>query len=140
MALNPGDDWKTGNGQVVGEEDEFVAGEDLTEGGAVKLNGSGEVVHTEGDGTTETLIGFAYLPAASGEHVVVKSRGEGVVQVADDVDGTTGLVGSHDGTSNADVGAGDLSGAGDEYYVVSYLGELENSAGTTENYAKVVRR
>lgn len=107
--LDPGDE-----AQRYGHYLYLTAAEAVEAGEAVTVNSDGDAALL-GDGAGNDVAGVAYIDAAAGEEVTIKTNGPVVAAVGGDA--AAGVsVGSHDGTGAA--GAGELGDEGDEYMVL----------------------
>jgi len=113
------------------------AAEDLYSGEAVTINGDGEATRVSANGSDE-VDGIAYINAAAGEEVTIKTNGPVIAAVESDA-GAGDSVGTHDGSSQ-NVYAGDLSVNGDEYVVLEVGTKTNPRSGSNDDYALVAQR
>lgn len=114
------------------------AAEDLYSGEAVTINGDGEATRVSAGGS-DPVAGVAYINASAGDEVTIKTNGPVLAAVDTDA-GQGDAVGSHDGSSNTNMEAGELSPAGDEYIVLEAGTKTSPRSGSDDEYALVAQR
>ena len=130
--LDPGDE-----AQRYGHYIYVPAAEQLYSGEAVTIDANGEATRVAANGS-DSVDGIAYINAAAGEEVTVKTNGPVVASVEPDA-GAGDTVGTHDGSAE-NVDAGDLSVNGDEYVVLEVGTKTNPRSDADDDYALVAQR
>lgn len=130
---DPGDETRR-----YGDYIDVPAAEELYGGEAVTLDGNGEATRVGAD-AGDTVVGYVYGHAASGEDVTIKVGGIGIAAVSPDA-AEGGTVGTTDGSTATNMAAGELSEEGNEYVVRQLGTKTDPRTGESDNYAEVFRR